>query len=338
MEDLEVKFRAMYEKDKQKYIKSWMVTWDYQVKRKKRGVKYKEGKPEDFYSYNGPQDLVKWMGWFDVNFTTYLPDSLTGPLINKSFETDKRIINELGLKFEFPNYAASSGINNAHDFIYPQFYPVPERQKIKTVLDFGAGCGRQANLWATSSDDMTYVGMDAIPNSYCLQHLYYSHLGVKLYDYMDNPEIFSFDSNKKGIYHIPTWRYDLLPDGYFDMVICVQVLQELNTTLVETMLTQFHRILKPGGMLYIRDHATKWQPATKLNIDKYLSRNGFTLEFSPYTIDPEDVHGIVRIWRKNDPRIIESRQRSFKAGLRQIAEDIDALSGGSLRKIRQKMK
>src|ERR1700739_257642 len=330
--DIQSKFLEVFNRDKPEYIRSWLVAWDYQVKRKKRNVQYDPGLPSDFFSYHGPEDLVKWMNWFNFDFNNYLPESSINPLIEQSLANDKKILAKLNLDYDFTTYSKRVGLNNAHDFFIPTMYPVPERYKIKNVLDFGAGCGRQANLWSMNNDNI-YVGMDAIPNSYCLQHIYYSNLDKPVYDYVSNPEGLKIDNDKKGIYHLPTWRYDLLPDHFFDMVIAVQVLRELNSTLVSRMLTEFHRILKPGGMLYIRDHHDKWKPAGKMNIDRFLLSHGFTLEFKPHIIEGQDLHSIPRIWRKNDPKVMDSQKPSFKAKMRSVLEDVDAFSGGALRKI-----
>ena len=50
-ETLEKKFLSVLEKDQSKYIRSWVIAWDYQQIRKKRGVKYDGELPSDFFSY-----------------------------------------------------------------------------------------------------------------------------------------------------------------------------------------------------------------------------------------------------------------------------------------------
>lgn len=57
--------------------------------------------------------------------------------------------------------------------------------------------------------------------------------------------------------HPPDGRHDFLcdlhavpqPDGTYDVVVCTQVLQHVEYPL--TVLREFHRILKPGGRLYL---------------------------------------------------------------------------------------
>jgi len=278
------------------------------------------------------------MNWFRADFPDYFPSSLTSGLLRTSRENDQKIIGELALSYDFTNYDRRVGINNVHDFIFPNLYPVPERNTIKNVIDFGAGYGRQANLFTSKIEDCIYTAVDAIPNSYCLQNLYFSHLNKPLYDYIDDPQNFKIENHKKGIYHLPTWRKDLLPDNFYDLVMCVQVLPELNSKLVSTMMLEFHRALKPGGILYLRDHASTWKPAGKMNVGEFLADNGFVLEFQPHIINDKDLHGTPRIWRKIDPEVIKSQTMTFDKKLKQTIEDIDTFSGGLLRKVVKKVK
>ncbi|MFI5151032.1 MAG: class I SAM-dependent methyltransferase [Bacteroidia bacterium] len=330
-------FRKIFENDKS-FMESWLVAWDYQNKRSKQKSAYKNEQPSDFFNYNGPADLPKWMRWFMPEYTDYLPKEITAPLLAKSLETDTKIISGLGLQYDFSSYAKNVGINNVHDYLFPNFYPVPERNRIKNIIDFGAGYGRQANLWASGKTEGIFLGMDAIPNSYCLQNLYYHQLGRPVYDYVEDPKSFKIDSSKSGIYHLPTWRYDLLPDNTFDLIMFVQVLPELNSKLIRTMMKVFHRVLKPGGAIYIRDHASIWKPAGKMDVAGFLAENGFVLEFQPHLILDGDIHGIPRIWRKIDPEVQQSQTRTFEHKKQQLVEDLDSLTGGALKSIVKKIK
>lgn len=328
-------FYSALEGDRQ-YLKKWLITWQYQEKRKKSAVVYEEG-PKDFSSFSDISELIEWFKWFRPDYPDYLGSKLTEPLVDQSEKTDRKALTDLGLAFDFATYRKNIGINNAHDFLLPQLYPVPERYRIKRVLDFGAGFGRQANLWSEDAGNL-YVGMDAVPKSYCLQHTYYSSLGRPFTDYISNPQIFKIDDHSKGIMHLPTWRYDLLPDNYFNLVSCVQVLPELNSKLQKRMLAEFHRTLKPGGMLYIRDHAQTWRPAGKIDVDEYVRSLGFVPEFTPHIIDNKDLHGIPRIYRKADPAVTESRKVTMKQRLNEMINDADYYSGGILKKLVKKKK
>jgi SAM-dependent methyltransferase len=325
------------EKDKERFIRKWLVTWQYQEIRKKRNIRYDEEIISDFFDFKGPEELVKWMNWFTSSYPDYIRTPELGKLVAQSRATDQRLLQQLNLDYDFSRYDDRAGVNNAHDFLLPQAYPVPERYRIRNVLDFGAGYGRQANLW-TANGDITYVGMDAIETSYCLQHLYYSQLPAPLTDYIQNPEGFRFEKNKPGIYHVPTWRTDLIPDGSLDLVMCVQVLPELNPKLVRFMMRQFYRMLKPGAALYIRDNAYSWKPTGEFSVEKFLARNGFVLEYRPHVIDNEDIHGVPRIWRKTDPKVEASQTRTFNSLVHQMKIHVDTITRGRLRKFMGKKK
>jgi len=87
-------------------------------------------------------------------------------------------------------------------------------------------------------------------------------------------------------------------------------------------------------MLYIRDNAYSWKPAGKVNVEKCLKKNNFTLECKPHVIDKVDIFGVPRIWRKTDPEVMNSQLFGFDHKINQLLIDIDAFSGGNLRKIK----
>lgn len=317
-------------------MKKWLVSWEYQEKRKKTKTSYEDG-PKDFSRFTDTSELLSWFKWFQEAYPDYLGDDLVAPLVNESLETDKKVLSSLGLDFDFSGYSKNIGLNNAHDFLLPQLYPVPARYKIERVLDFGAGHGRQANLW-TAKGNKVYVAMDAVPKSYCLQYTYFKALGRPFTDYVNNPAAFQLHNASPGIYHLPTWRYDLLPSDWFSLVSCVQVLPELNSKLIKKMLEQFYRVLKPGGMLYIRDHGQMWRPAGKINVDEHARSLGFVPEFTPHVIDNTDIHGVPRIYRKPDPQVISSQTVTISQRLKEAINDADYYSGGLLKKIAKRKK
>lgn len=333
---LEARFHEALRRDRAR-APEWMTRWDYQVGLRKRKRTYEDGVVSDFFRFGGAGDLLKWMSWFRSDYPDYINDARIDALVKASRENDERITRTLGLDLDATVYDRRVGLNNAHDHLLPRSYSVPERARIRTVLDFGAGYGRQANLWTTQDTDLCYIGMDAIVNSYCLQHLYYKGLGVPFTDYIDAPDTFGF-SRKGGIQHIPTWRSDLIPDGSVDLVMCVQVLPELNSRLVRHMLGEFKRMLKPGGALYLRDHAYTWKPTDNFDVEQHLNNNGFDLEFRAHIINDVELHGIPRIWRKALPEVIASRTRTWRQRLDQAVVDVDTFTGGGLKRTLRKLK
>lgn len=330
------KFISAFEKDKS-YMHNWLVSWDYQKQLKKRKYAY-DNLLDDFFTFSGKEDLPRWMNWFEKDYPDYTQSPEIEKLSLKSLENERKIFKQLELPFDETNYLKRVGLHNAHDFFLPQSYPVAARYKIKNVLDFGAGYGRQSNLWSGNRNDGMYVGVDAIESSYCLQNLYYHSISDKVNDYIENPEGFKFDKNYQGIVHVPTWRFDLIPDQSMDLVMCVQVLPELNSKLIRFIMEQFKRVLKAGGMLYIRDHAYTWKPAGQINVEKLLVDLGFNLEFKAHIINDTDLHGIPRIWRNVDEEVKKAQTMDIKAKAKLIYNNADAMTGGLLKKVTSKLK
>lgn len=331
-QDIENLFNQKFAQDRKKFIKNWLVKWDYQSKQAKRRLPTINGEPSDFFKYKGVNDLADWINWLKEPCPNFLGEDYINDLVRDSETIDKKVFSKLELKIDWEVYKKNVAIRNAHDFIFPNLLLLSTNSKIKNILDFGAGYGRQANLWTSKTDQFTYVGMEAVPRSYCLQNIYYNYLGKEVIDYVETDN-FNIEFSQNKIYHLPTWRYDLLPTSSFDIVMCVQVLPELNSTLVKKMISEFNRVLKDGAILYINDHGEKWKPGSFLNIDNFITKNGFVLEFKPHVVDGEDLHGIPRIYRKINPKVIESQSASGKRKLRQHLENIDALVGGRLNKL-----
>jgi SAM-dependent methyltransferase len=291
-ESIKQAFQDCYNQDKnQLKIPYWMNHWETSA---------------EMHNFNGVEDFEKWFEWATFPKPHYFSDEDISHLVNKSQSFHKKLIDKLSLDIDLKDHEVNS-VYNAQDYLFQNLYPVPARMEIHRILDFGAGYGRQANLWTQLRDDIVYVGMDAVELPYCLQYLYYNYLDLPLHEYVEEKNKFKIE-NKPGIYHLPTWRYDLLPDDFFDMIICIQVLHELDETLLKEMIKVFYKILRTGGMLYIRDHDLAYTPGNRLDLSKYLPKNGFTLEFKPHIIDREELHGIPQIWRKTDRRVIESQK------------------------------
>jgi SAM-dependent methyltransferase len=308
--------------------RQWLARWEISGK---------------YHRWGGPADLLRWFTWIKP-CVHYLQAEQLGPLIALSGAKHRKMLAAVDPAASY--IFGHVDEYNAVDYRFQNFYPVPSRQRVSRVLDFGAGMGRQVNLWSQLHSGLVYVAVDAIEMSYCLQNFYFGFFDLPLQEYMDDPEKFAI-GEAPAIYHLPTWRVDLLPEAFFDLVICVQVLPEINARLLRHMLGLFRRVLKPGGALYIRDHDLAWQPAHHADVNRLLSEMGFALEFRPYVADshyalynghrfPPDVHGVPRLWRKADPSYPPNRPPGIAAASFQVARGrlaaVDRLCGGHIRR------
>lgn len=231
--------------------------------------------------------------WNEMDFPMYFKPINT--FVEASADITNNIISQITNKKNHKKNKVD--YYNAEDFILQCGYHRPARHNVKKILEIGPGYGRQINLWS-KEENLVFCALEAIESQYLSQNLYYSLLeNINFYEYFNNPENFEIKNNP-GIYHLPTWRLDLLPKNFFDLVIAVQVLPELEENLMLKMLKTFQKCVKPGGAIYIRDHDLAWIPGHKFDLEKILPDFGFQLEFRPIVIDGVDIHGTPRIFRK----------------------------------------
>ena len=140
---------------------------------------------------------------------------------------------------------------------------------MQVVLDFGSGLGRQALLWSYEREDVAFVSVDVTESLYLLQSELYRRLfGSRLNEYFAAPS-FAPSLTPGAVVHLPTWRLDALPHASVDLLIAVQVLQELNEATLRDVLAQFRRLIRPGGLLYIRDNEF-WTPSHRVRVGRAL--------------------------------------------------------------------
>jgi len=107
-----------------------------------------------------------------------------------------------------------------------------KRKKVKRVLDLGSGCGRHIILLARHGFDV--FGIDI------------SEEGIKI------TKIWLKKKKLKANLKIAS-IYDKLkyPDGFFDAVISIQVLQHGTIEKIKKAVSEIGRVLRPGGIIFI---------------------------------------------------------------------------------------
>ncbi len=289
----------------------WITQWDVREAAAKQGSWYLE--------YQSEQDIASYILHWNRRRNLHYFDA-PRDLIDKSHAVSKTVYEQLKrLRPDIKDYSQPLVVDyyNAEDYVFQNPFPDSDRTKVRRVLDFGAGYGRQLNIWGQTVSDLVYCGMDAVENAYVTQNYYYQNSGTApVHDYIVSPAEFEI-ADDPGIYHLPTWRYDLLPDDFFDLVICVFVLDELGAKLAAFMLDQFARCIKPGGKIYVRDHNAEQAGGNGLNLDQELERRDFVIEFRPNLMDRSEILGLPRIFRKVDHGwpTIQERDRIYVEGL-----------------------
>ncbi len=289
------KFREAKARDLQA-LQGSMAAWidEWIVPSGNQGKWYLEhNSEEDIASY-----LVNWNKRRNLHYFDAAPE-----LVAQSHAVTNRVFTELSrTQSELPDYSEPMIVDyyNAEDYVFQNPYPDTDRTTVTRVLDFGAGFGRQLNMWSQNVPELVFCGVDAIEGGYMTQNFYYKNSGtLPVYEYIDDPGNFNI-SDAPGIYHIPSWRFDLVPDNFFDLIIGVFVLDEIGRNTALYSLDQFTRCLKPGGKIYARDHNCGTAGGNGLNMDLEIENRGFVLEFRPHIMDRAEIWGLPRIYRKID--------------------------------------
>jgi SAM-dependent methyltransferase len=226
-------------------------------------------------------------------------------LLDKSHKFHQIILRSFLDESEMKDYSlpGSSDFVNALDYqLITSITKDTKKEKIERVLDFGGGYARQTNLFTKHHNCKEFTIVDAIEDSYVVQSTY---LKIAkdwiLEDFFFNEYLLddlNFKSNKKNINHLMTFEMDLIPDQHYDLIICSNVLNEITSYAFTYVIKQISRILKIGGILYIKDHGLFDQSGHRYHDDIVLQSLNFVLEYRPFVTDLKDIHTIPRIYRK----------------------------------------
>ena len=181
----------------------------------------------------------------------------------------------------------------AIDALFQTVTPRP----IRTVLDYGSGIGRAALIWSFEREDVAFVSVDATESLYLLQHELYGRLfGPRFCELLTAKPDSVVPLVPGAVAHVPSWTMDrAIPDASIDLIVCVQVLQELPEPALRFALDQFRRVIRPHGLLYIRDNEF-WTPEHRVRVGRVLLTQGWHLAFRYPGNDGTDIAGVPRMW------------------------------------------
>jgi SAM-dependent methyltransferase len=335
----ELAFRSVLERDRRagKLSDPAVADWRY-IRRTRHDV----DQPLVF-EYNGPGDLLHWIadrfdrldaGDFGAARSrsfwrarpSYLPHG--DELIARSASAHERILSGLdGVAYD-PVLHAPQDVYNVQDF----HYCTALGSGIRTVLDYGAGYGRQAFLFATALEGARYVAVDAIEQPYLVQRWVFERLGLARWDYVDDPDadretVERALAEGSGTFHVPSWRLDLLPEGAVDLVLFVWSLYEMSGEAARAAVAACRRLVRLGGYVYIRDmpHSVSY----RFDPERRLRDGGFELVYASRTITGDELHGRQRLYRRTRPE--GGRRRALdplRRHVRRFRATRDALAEG----------
>ncbi len=259
--------------------------------------------------YHSKYDLLHWLTFWTE------PERIVSPFGKgdkqyESFLKLSRCQHENVLKKLFSPDSISSELHAGYDIwnaidgrIISEYCP-----NVRSVLDFGSGYGRLGAILGEPSRNGVYISVDCIEVSYILQNLFLSLMAPERFyeycDYVFERRDFKVDCQKaKLIYHLPSWRLDLIEDNQIDLITAVFVLPEINEFALLDFIKQAKRIVRDGGYIYLRDHLyqsgeSNHSGGHHLNTQSLLEDAGFKVSYSGSYKDNVDIYGIPRIFKK----------------------------------------
>lgn len=244
----------------------------------------------------------RWLGWYRFHHFNW----------NKPKENKKAVVEmgksicRLGRKTWsnlFKRYIIP--IYDRHDL-----YSLPDVYYITSVLghlpsaviDVGGGWGRLGMAW-TAIGVKTVGITDSIEQPYIMQNQYLKSVpGVNFKETLESSSLNSLAgfSEYKGIMHFPLWHIGNIHNGDVEVISAIQVLREINSDCLEFLLFEIRRVLRYGGLFYIRDNDPEYKEGCMHDVDisGRLLEMGFKLVFKPDLIHGKDIHGLPRIFQK----------------------------------------
>lgn len=154
---------------------------------------------------------------------------------------------------------------------------------LETVLDFGAGCGRQiVGSYHNLPNFKSYIGIDASLNGYVLQNEFYNTFalmkGLKFVDLLDYRssdlpiDVASVCQRRDTIIHFPAWtEYSLIGHQSIDLILACHVHNELSRSDFLRLMELVDTKLSPEGIFYVRSELGVWGDASYQDKVKYHS-------------------------------------------------------------------
>ncbi len=226
--------------------------------------------PNDWESYQSPEELVKFLGIHLTHhdkFNEIIED--IGPLSRRELrwvhryveliDRIARMLSTTGFRVDLKNDIAETIVDWR---VIERFSRQPCR-----ILDYGAGCGRQAASAFLRNPDNIYVAVDSTLAAYTLQNLVMSYTDT-LCDRANFFDLLDFEKASRAFvdisnacqgdrFHVPAWMaIDHLPKDFFDVIIAAHVHCELSSADFMRLVNVVEKSLSRNGVFYVRSELT----------------------------------------------------------------------------------
>jgi len=208
---------------------------------------------------------------------------------------------------DYDKYLDALASTRAQDYSFIKSFADLQTSDVRH-LDIGPGLGSHA-LYSRYAFKSLYCGLEAYPESYQVQRNFFRYLSTEDAPYLDFVAAEAFGvpdakfteilrNTRKGIVHVPSWKFPVVDSNYFDLVTATWVLNEVNHAGILWLLGESIRTLKVGGWLYIRDSGKLKPGRHDVDYDALLTSLGFEEVRRLQVQNRVDFFGIPRMYRK----------------------------------------
>ena len=269
------------------------------------------------YAIDGIRSLLQFSSMFYEKYKT--PKEIISANFDRIHSDYNNILSEcindlvpfIDKYNKWDHYIESMSLVRTQDFSFIDKYA--ELDSKINHLDFGPGLGSHS-IYSIKGFNSRYFGLDASPNSYSIQRLFFRYLASKHLDFSkyldivecenfgldDNSIISEISNSKYTIVQIPSWKSYMLEDISFDLVTATWMLNEISHTGVCWLMSIASQRVKQNGYIYIRD-SHKLKPGRhNINYDNLLKDIGFELVNELKVKNRVDYYGIPRLFKKTN--------------------------------------
>jgi SAM-dependent methyltransferase len=257
-----------------------------------------DGRGDTYQKWNDFEQHVKrWLEWYRPHhFVWKRPvDTLVEELAHSVSELGLRTWRRMFRRYSVHHLAGHDGYS-----LPDLYYSIIALGSLPRVaLDIGGGWGRLGMAWIAVGCPSVAV-IDSIEQAYILQNAYLQSVPDGHFWELLGEDVDAIDvASHSGIAHFPFWQLPQVRSGSIDVVSAVQVLREVDDSTVVFLAEQLVRLLKPGGVFYVRDNDHSYSSGCMHSIDVtgLLVERGFDVIYHPELRQGRDIHGVPRVFR-----------------------------------------